>query len=220
MKKTFYIILIAWLLGGHGQSFAVEPLNLTTAKDRVKAYYSSGEFDRDVNRVVDHALLHFSCDAGLNTDSEEKRTVVFDIDDTVLSNYDDMRKIEFGYISKLFHDWVLRADAPAIKPVRRLYDHLVDCGYHIVFLTGRRFDEYEATVKNLHEQGFTQFDKLIVRSPVETKITAQEYKFIERTKLRAEGYTIVGSVGDQCSDLCCEDVGFTVKIPNPLYFIP
>jgi acid phosphatase len=211
-----YLAMFLWALLSHGEGLATEPLNLTTAKEKVIEYYKSGDYSKDANRAVDYALWHFSCH---ERDPQKKEIIIFDIDDTALSAYDHIQSINFGYIPKIWDGWMLQADLPAIKPVKRLYDQLITCGYRIVFISGRSHTQYDVTVKNLHEQGYTKFDKLILRSPEEKKLSAQAFKFGARQRLRAEGYTIIGSIGDQYSDICCEDMGFTVKIPNPMYIL-
>jgi acid phosphatase len=50
-------------------------------------------------------------------------------------------------------------------------------------------------------------------------LTVQEFKTAERTKVEAEGYTIIADVGDQISDLEGEHSGCHFKVPNPFYFI-
>jgi acid phosphatase len=50
-------------------------------------------------------------------------------------------------------------------------------------------------------------------------LTVQEYKTAERTKVEAEGYTIIANVGDQLSDVDGEHSGCRFKVPNPFYFI-
>jgi hypothetical protein len=51
--------------------------------------------------------------------------------------------------------------------------------------------------------------------------TAKVYKSGVRAGIVAEGYTIVLNVGDQWSDLKGKpEAEFSVKYPNPFYFIP
>lgn len=191
-----------------------EPLNLTIAKERVEQYYECGQYDRDLDSITSRAIKHFE-----KISASNKATVIFDIDDTVLQDYADEKAISFGYIPKLSHEWILRADAPAIPQVKKFYDYLVKRGFRIVFLTGRKHDEYDASIKNLKDQGFTQFDKLIVRQPEEAKLTAQVYKTTHRIQLTKEGYCIVGCVGDQWSDLKGKFAGYPIKLPNVRYLI-
>lgn len=191
-----------------------KPLNLTTAKERVEQYYECGKFDAEMNEVVNKSIKKFS-----KIPVTDTSVVVFDIDDTVLSDYCDEKSIQFGYVPKLSHEWILRADAQAIPQTKRLYDYLVSRGFHIIFLTGRNHDEYQATMANLKREGYTTFDKLIVRPPEEKSLTAQAYKSKHRKQLAVEGYTIVSSIGDQWSDLCGGHSGYQVKIPNHKYII-
>jgi len=191
-----------------------EPLNLTIAKERVECYYECGQYDKDVSKIVKRALKHFK-----KVPSYKRATVIFDIDDTVLSDYADEKSISFGYVPKLSHEWILRADAPAIPETKRLYDYLVKRGFTIIFLTGRKYHEYDATIKNLSLQGFTHIDKLIVRQPDELSLTAEQFKVARRKKLSSDGYRIVGCVGDQWSDLVGGYTGYKVKLPNVRYCI-
>jgi acid phosphatase len=213
-KKTifalFSVILIVFCGCVHH-----EPLNLTLAKERVEKYYECGQYDKELCEVTHDAIKHFK-----KVLLRKNATVIFDIDDTVLSDYADAKSISFGYVPKLSHEWVLRADAPAIQQTKNLYDYLVRRGFIIIFLTGRKHNEYDATIKNLRNQGFTTFEKLIVRQEDEERLTAEKFKSSRRKKLVEEGYRIVGCIGDQLSDLKGQHTGHKVKLPNVRYFIP
>jgi hypothetical protein len=59
----------------------------------------------------------------------------------------------------------------------------------IIFLTGRKDIEYDATYKNLQLSGYNNFEQLIVRTPENYNSTATEYKSKIRTMLQEEqGY--------------------------------
>lgn len=190
------------------------PINLTEAKNSVQAYYDSGKFDWEFEQVIERAKKHFS-----RVPNVFKPTVIFDVDDTILSDYCKMKDIEFGYIPKLSHEWVLQADTCVIKYSKKLYDFLRAKGYTIIFLTGRKHDEDVATIKNLTAVGITGFERLIVRSQEEEKLLASEYKLERRKQLTEQGYTIVGSVGDQWSDMSGGYTGYAVKVPNYTYIL-
>ncbi|KAL0010278.1 hypothetical protein SO802_005386 [Lithocarpus litseifolius] len=50
--------------------------------------------------------------------------------------------------------------------------------------------------------------------------SSQIYKEKKRKELIAQGYRIIGNVGDQWSDLLGENVGYrTFKVPNPMFYI-
>src|SRR5688572_21677385 len=105
------------IFGGCATSGRREPLNLSTAKDAVVRYVDSGGYERDLAMVAVRATAWLEERAARRGPSE-RLAVVFDVDETVLSNYGHMRAIEFGYEPNDWHAWVERAEAPAIASVR------------------------------------------------------------------------------------------------------
>ena len=145
--------------------------------------------------------------------------MVFDVDETVLSNYSHIKEVGYGYVPELWYEWVNSAKAPAIPEVKDFYLNLVNRGIKIIFITGRRSDYYEATYKNLKEEGFSKFDTLITKSSSYEGAPAGNYKRIERTVLAEMGYKIIACIGDQWSDMEGNNTGVKVKLPNYLYYI-
>lgn len=189
-----------------------ELLNLTTAKDLVKNYYEDGQFNKELDKIVADAKKQFD-KVKLKTNS----AVIFDVDDTVLLNYEGSKKMGYGYVKNMVDEWVSTAQVPAIPQVKDLYDYLLQRNVKIIFLTGRFHDEYEYTFQNLINEGFTTFDTLIVRRAEEQKLPAVEFKSNVRTALTQQGYDIIGNVGDQWTDLKGPYSGIKVKIPNYIY---
>jgi acid phosphatase len=192
-----------------------QPENITLAHKKVMDYYENGCFEQELTNTVKQAKHIFDKPAQDNN----KEVIIWDIDETALSEYCNVKAIQFGYVPKLSHEWIMKASAPAIPATKKLYQYLLKKGYRMIFLTGRHHNEYEATEKNLKKEGFTGYDRLIVRSREDKGLTAEEYKSRERAKLAEEGYTIVGSIGDQWSDLAGDNIGMAVKIPNYMYLI-
>lgn len=195
---------------------SVRPMNLTEAKKAITDYYDSGCFDLEIDEVIDKAIEYFK---NFDISNINNPTVIFDIDDSVLSTYPHQKETKFGYIQDIFHKWVLQGDAPMIHGTKRLFDFLLSHGYKVIFLTGRFKSEREATVRNLAQHGFAGFEKLVTRNGDNRKTKASIYKPAERAKLAKEGYTIVGSVGDQWSDMVGDNIGHAVKLPNYFYTI-
>jgi predicted secreted acid phosphatase len=189
-----------------------KPENLTTAKKAVREYYESGRFYKEVEDVIKKAEIEFD-----KVDIKKNSAVVFDVDETAIDNYELSKFMGFGYVYKMNKEWNAEMKSPALKPVKELYDYLVSKGVHIIFLTGRNFPEYEATYQNLKKVGYTVFDTLITQIGDETKIKNKQFKNAKRILLTKKGYDIIGTVGDQWSDLKGEDHGIQVKIPNYLY---
>jgi len=191
-----------------------KPINLSIAKENVKEYYESGKFDEDLNEVIADAKQKFD-----KIDFDDNSAVIFDVDETALNNYELAKQMGFGYVYEMNKKWNAEMKAPAIKGVKELYDFLLSKGSKIIFLTGRNFPEYDVTYENLVRDGYAKFDTLITQIGDEKKMKNKEFKSSKRVWLTKHGYEIVGTVGDQWSDLEGEYHGIQVKIPNYLYLI-
>jgi predicted secreted acid phosphatase len=159
--------------------------------------------------------------------------IVLDIDETSLSNWDELYHNDFGYIaggscelsSKSAcgqHDWELSASATAIMPTLELFNAAKAKHVAVFFITGRYDDEVEraATELNLHKAGYFGWDALYLRDPKAPRASVAEYKRDTRIEVEKLGYTIIANIGDQLSDLALEHAERTFKVPNPFYFIP
>ncbi len=209
MKK--YLLALV-LIGFIGCSSSLK--NLSESKKEVQQYYDSGEHGLELANIIDDAINKFD---GIKLSG--KPAAVFDVDETTLSNYKYIKSISFGYYKEGWYKWVLKEDADAILQTKKLYDHLVERGVTIFFLTGRNYKEYEATLKNLKAEGYTEFDTLICKQEDELKLDASMYKPEKRKEIEAKGYNIVINVGDQLSDLEGGYSKLKIKLPNYLYEI-
>jgi acid phosphatase len=212
MKKILTLTLTLTLF------FACEknekPVNLTIAREEVKQYYESGKFGEELYTVIKAAKEKFA-----EVEFKNNSVVIFDVDETALNNYDLAKQMGFGYVYEMNKKWNAEMKAPAIPEVKELYDFLLSKDAKIIFLTGRNFPEYDVTYENLVRDGYTQFDTLITQIGNEKKMKNKEFKSSKRIWLTEQGYEIVGTVGDQWSDLEGEYHGIQVKIPNYLYLI-
>ncbi len=214
MNRKYYVYILPAFIILFYSACSHSLQNLYDLKQQVIEYHKSGLYDQETNKVIDEAINKFS-----KIEVTTASAVIFDIDETALSNYEHIADHDFGYIPHLWNEWVFEANAPAIVPVLRLFKYLTDRNVSIVFLTGRPINQYEATIKNLKKAGYTAFDTLITRRENERSISAVQFKSKKRIELTEKGYNIIGSVGDQWSDLEGPNAGVTVKIPNYLYLI-
>ena len=191
-----------------------KPVNLSVARESVKEYYESGKFDEELDNVIRDAKDKFS-----KIEFNENSVVIFDVDETVLDNYELAESMGFGYVYEMNKKWNKELKAPAIPQVKELYEYLLTKGAKIIFLTGRNIPEYEVTYKNLKQEGYEVFDTLLTQREHEYKLSATEFKSSKRVELIEMGYEIIGTVGDQWSDLDGHHHGIQVKIPNYLYQI-
>ncbi len=211
MKKIFFIPVVLLILFLNG-CCNEEIVNLTIAREKVKEYYTSGKFDKELTKVINESKEKFS-----KVEIKNNSVVIFDIDETALNNFGLAEKMGFGYVYKMNKEWNAEAKTPAFPQVKEFYDFLLSKGAKIIFLTGRNFPEYEATYENLKFAGYTVFDTLITQIGDEKKLGNGEFKTAKRIELTQKGYDIIGTVGDQWSDLEGEAHGIQIKIPNYLY---
>ena len=209
--KYYLILLLSIVLISCSSNQLV---NLRTAKDIVKDYYESGRYDEEMNEVIKDAKEKFD-----KIEIKKNSVVIFDVDETALNNYGLAKQMDFGYVYDLNKQWNEELKAPAIKETKDLYLYLLNKGFKVIFLTGRNSIEYDVTYKNLIQEGFSGFDTLITQSKEDQKLKSQEFKSKVRTELTNKGYEIVGTVGDQWTDLNGPYSGVQVKLPNYLYEI-
>jgi len=188
--------------------------NLDLIKIEIASYYESGSYDKEVDEVITNAIKEFE-----SVKVEDSSVVIFDIDETALSNYEIMKDIDFGYVPEIWDEWIEKASAPAIHGVKNLYDYLTGKEIRIIFLSGRKDYNYDGTFRNLNAAAYNKFDTLIVRMKDEYSLGAVDFKSRKREELTAKGYKIIGTVGDQWSDLEGSYHGIQVKIPNYIYYI-
>jgi acid phosphatase len=215
MRRTIQtMFLFAFLFVFFNRVASQPPLvvNLSEAKKAIKEYYLSGQYSLELDTIIADAIRQLnSLQIGKNS------AFVFDVDETALSNFEYEMKYDFGYIKSEWDKWVETEKAVPIRQVKAFYDTLVSRGIKIIFITGRSQSQYQATFNNLKKAGYGTFDTLICRGTNETNLTAREFKSLKRKELTEKGYKIIGSIGDQWSDL---EGGYTilkVKIPNYMY---
>lgn len=197
-----------------------EPINLSVAKAAVVEYHRSGAYAADLAEVAAQADAWLVARSA-RTRPGERLAVVFDIDETVLSNYDQMVSQDFGYVPPVWQEHVARADARAIDPVREVYRTARQRGVDVIFLTGRKEPVDRApTAANLAREGMGDYTRLILLPADSEGRSAAERKAAVRRELEQEGFRIIASIGDQESDLSGGHAERTFKLPNPFYRVP
>jgi acid phosphatase len=210
MKNYFLLFLVFALISCSSNQL----VNLRTSKDIVKEYYESGMYNEEMREVINDAKEKFD-----KVEIKKNSVVIFDVDETALNNYGLAKLMDFGYVYDLNKKWNEELKAPAIKETQNLYFYLLNKGFKIIFLTARNSNEYDVTYKNLIQEGYSGFDTLITQSKDDENLKAQEFKSKVRTELTNQGYEIVGTVGDQWTDLNGPYSGIQIKLPNYLYEI-
>ncbi|MAZ38729.1 MAG: acid phosphatase [Legionellales bacterium] len=203
-------------------AFAIQPTNLATDKKDIKQYVNSGQYNQDISAITTQAQTYLAKRVSENKQlaQPKKLAIVLDIDETSLSNYPDMTKLDFGGTMKTINEKEGEGHDPAIKPTLALYNYAKNNHVAVFFITGRRENERANTIKNLQAAGYKNWNGLYLKPQNFQAKTASAYKTKIRQAITKQGYDIVLNMGDQQSDLNGGFADKTYKLPNPFYLVP
>jgi predicted secreted acid phosphatase len=201
-------------------AFAQEPVNLATVKQQLIEYHDNGQYEKDIKRIDQQAIAYLNQRLSKANFQGKKPAIVFDIDETALSNYHDMVRLNFGGTLKDILKEEDKGSDPVIRPTLELYQFAKSHNVAVFFVTGRFEYQRKPTEDNLREAGYTDWEGLSLREGKFTHAPAATYKTAVRKQLTEQGYDIVLNIGDQDSDLRGGYAEKTFKLPNPYYYIP
>jgi acid phosphatase len=205
----------------------VQPANIGDLKSEAIQYYDSGAYLTDLQLATAPAIAWINEEAP----RAQRPAVVFDIDETALSNWEAIKANDFGRVITGPCDslpkgpcgwlaWDLRAQSTVIQPTMDVFNTAKDRGAAIFFITGRNEPQRAATERNLQAVGYTGYTQLLME-PVGTHYaSAADFKAPQRAQIEQQGYTIIANLGDQPSDLAGGFSEQTYQLPNPFYRIP
>ncbi len=201
-------------------TLAIEPTNLSVHKQELANYVGSGEYAKEVANVALAANKFLAKRIPQGAKPGKKLAIVFDIDETMLTNLNHIVANDYGYVPKVWKKWVTDGQALAIIPVQTIYDTAVRAKIDIFIITGRTESESVGTERNLKQVGYDTWTRIIYypENP-EPPLTNAGFKTDTRRKLTQEGYTIIANIGDQASDLANGYAERTFKLPNPFYLV-
>jgi acid phosphatase len=214
------------------------PINIGLLQQRLIAYRCNDymkEFAAEVAKA--HAWV------GQRAPQVARPAVVLDIDETSLSNWEQLYHNQFAYVPSGpcdlksgtpcgQHEWELGAHGVALAPTLDLVRFLQTLkdknggAVALFFITGRGEDPFErtATEWNLRREGYEGWQRLYMRPADNPGANVAVYKTRMRRDIEDMHYTIIANLGDQYSDLIGDDAGDHAercyKLPNPFYFIP
>lgn len=220
MKKVLsYLLLLSFALSS-AISFAKEPLNIAVLKQQIIRYHDTGEYEKDIANVTRQAMRYLQMRLDNPAPNAKKPAIVLDIDETAISNYPNMVKLNFGGTMEEIHQLEEQGKDSAITPTLKLYQFAKAHHVAVFFITGRMEDERDITVSNLQAVGYSDWDGLTLRNNEYKSKPAAVYKTAMRKDLAKQGYDIMLNLGDQKSDLAGGYADKTFKLPNPFYLIP
>lgn len=205
-----------------------EPPNVGDVKNAAVAYHDSGRYERDLASVTARARAWIDERAR----QVDRPAIVFDVDDTALSNWEVIRADDFGRVfggpcEALpegpcgWVNWDLMGRSLALQATLDLYRSIRSQGVAVFFITGRDEPQRAATEMNLRQAGYAEYVRLeMVSFDAPHYASAADFKAPRRAAIEAEGYRIIANVGDQPSDLAGGFAERTFLLPNPFYRIP
>ena len=143
------------------------------------------------------ARLVFDRDLKVNRRLRRKRAVVVDVDETVLDNSPYQVELILKsqpYTEASWTAWCERAEATAIPGAVDFLRYATSRGARIFYVTNRRQNVKEATMRNLKQQGFPDVSEQTVK--VRTDVSTKE----PRRRQISERYRIVLLMGDNLAD--------------------
>jgi hypothetical protein len=161
-----------------------------------------------------------------------RKAVLLDVDDTTLNTYSYEIYSNFVYNPTTNAAFVNAGVFPAVPGMPALVSWAQQHGYTIFFLTGRPESQRAGTQANLVNVGYPAVpaDQLYLKNldaawlsscgHTTPACTTIQYKSLTRQHIESLGYDIVANFGDQYSDLTGGFADKTVKVPNPMYYLP
>jgi predicted secreted acid phosphatase len=201
------LILIAILLAGCQTTPRVpqpvvssEPANVGDAKIAATSYHDSGAYERDLETVASAAEAWISQRAP----TASRPAIVFDIDETAMSNWDVIKADDFGRVipGPCAHPpagpcgweaWDMRGQSTAINATLALYRHARSLNVAVFFITGRPENQRKPTARNLHAAGYDTFVELVMPPNGAHFSSAADFKTPKRAAIEQAGYTIIAN---------------------------
>jgi predicted secreted acid phosphatase len=199
-----------------------EPNNLDLLKQNLQAYHDSGAYNHDIAKIAQRANIYIHQRVVQNKHAPHPKhlAIVLDIDETSLSNYHNMSARQFTATKAQLVKEIHAANLPAVKPILNIYKNALKQGVAVFFVTGRHHSERSATIINLKNAGFKEWSGLYFKPNQYNHRSVVTYKARAREIIARQGYTIIASIGDQCSDFKGGYTEAAFKLPNPYYYLP
>lgn len=192
---------------------SVEPQNLDLCKSNVKNYHDSGDYYQEIGSLIDECrMLIFKYYEGKST------SVVFDIDETMISEYQYMIDNDFGWPERVIDAAQYITTFPAIPAVLNFFNYCKNKNVNTFIVTSKRQKYQTYVLELLANAGYSGWTGLYLR-PDEDQGTIQNYKTNTRKAIMEGGNEILINLGDQPSDVNGGYAIFPIQLPDPFYLI-
>jgi predicted secreted acid phosphatase len=208
-------------------SVSSQPANVGDAGTAARAYHDSGAYQRDLQIVANQAARWVKARAA----SAQRPALVLDIDETALSNWEIIKRDDFGRPIAGPADlasaepwgwaaWDQLGRDPAIEPTLQVFRTARAANVAVFFITGRPENQRAATERNLRAVGYADYTRLFMVPNGAHFASAVDFKTPVRIQIETLGYTIIENMGDQPSDLLGGHAEKKFLLPDPFYRVP
>ncbi len=178
-------------------------------------YRLSGKYLKDITKITREAERYLvnQVRANLADDETKSLAIVLDVEETALSNYSSIYKIED---KRQYHAAHFKR---AIAPVRDLYRVAVQHNVRVFFISSAKEKQRDLVNANLKHAGYYFWTDLYLEPNDYDKKSTIPYKIAARKQIKKAGYDILFTMGDQYSDIAGPNTGRKYRLPNPFYKI-
>lgn len=210
-------------------SFTLYAANLVTDQSdtnikNINNYVQSGQYLQDINHKLKYAKDYLNQQASsykLNKFSKKTKAmaIVLDIDDTALSNYQNLQRTNFTNSISAFTAAFLFHDLEPVEPVLDLYNLAIENKIKVFFVSERDNtpEIMQQTANNLKKAGYIKYDAIILKPTNQDSQSIADFKTNARKQIAAQNIDIILNIGDQNSDLSGGYQEVKIKLPNPFY---
>ncbi|MCF8304261.1 MAG: 5'-nucleotidase, lipoprotein e(P4) family [Bacteroidales bacterium] len=196
MKKTIYLVVgIVFLAGACSIDQSDNGIGNRHMIMSTLYHQKAAEMRALAYQAYNMAKLRLDVEKRLH-DGNKKLSVVVDIDETVLDNSPYQAESVLGNISypERWSEWCKKAEAKPVPGSLEFLTYADEQGITIFYVTNRKAELKEATIKNLKELGFpqTNAEQLMMR-------TGESSKEARRNTIR-EDHKIAVLIGDNLND--------------------
>ncbi|MBP7867111.1 MAG: hypothetical protein KA419_14315 [Acidobacteria bacterium] len=153
-------------------------------------------------------------------DRKPKLAVILSVDETCLSNWNEMLRCRFERVPSHLRAWAKERRATAIPAALDFFREARARKVAIFLVTRRPKSLKKDTEENLESQGFDHWKDLVLLPDDYAEPSTAPFKTAARKEIEMKGYVIIANIGDHDSDLTGGYAERTFKLPNPFYKIP